>query len=1621
MRHGRRPLRGAWVVRRLSALGLAVLAFGVAAAPAAAEPFSVSGAFCPNGTRGGECGTAVGRVAINTSGAGGVPAGTVYVAENSNNRVERLSPNGAFERAWGFNVSGRDERQFVKITGASGSFTLSFGACTTGSILVTNTAPTVQTALNAAAMNACTSGAGNITVTGGPATTTGYTIRFIGALSGTDVESVVVNGGGLTGTPVITQETLEQGSGGNSRGFETCTVAANCQDGTAAATSANGGQLGGPQGIGVNQANGHVYVVDNGSRRIEEFDADGNFVRGWGEDVVEGGAGGSGVVTSGSATVTSVTTTSKAFVVGQTITGTGIAAGTTIAALGAGTITLSQPATAAATGASTPIAVATGAGNATANETQTVTLSANSTGGTFTLTFTTPNPSSTTATATAIPFNATAAELQAKLEGLSNVGAGNVAVAVLPGGDPGGGAAAGGPWAVTFQGTRFADTNVAPMTSSAAGLTGTGTKTATVATTAGGTLAFERCAAAAECKSATEAGTNGGQFGNTPRSLVVSPSGDVWVADTENRRFQKFDSTGNFLAVYGFNVNGGGAIEACTSTAAGVCKAGTAGEALGQFTGLSPFMFAFDSAGNLFADNAGGSAAGKRVEKCSFSGPISCSIFYSNAAIENNSAVVALPEGHLLITLNCNATVLGECSATSASERRLRELDGAGAAIVPDSLAGAGFTAPIAGLAQISTSGRVYATTNIPGNTLASAIVLTRGAAPPPGITVNPVTAKTASSATFSATVDPKGATISSCSFEYSTDQASWTPLAVPSCSALAPGGGAQPVGAEATGLVPNTQYFLRLSVKRLLIPGTATSAPPVPFSTEATAPGVADVGAINPSDTAARFAASIDPRNSGTAGYSFEYGTTPALGQSTPAGSVPNGTGQVLVSQLVSGLTPGATYYLRVRAANTTGTTFSPFVTFLTRSHAPEASNRSYEMVSPPDKNGGGALAGSFRTAAVAYDGKAVGYCTTSIFGKPPAPQTAGCGGSYVSRRGPGGWSTTAATPLVCAYNLETSSPTSLTLATVAFSRNIDRGVLAQPEEAACALPPLDPAAPLPATNLYLEALGAAPGYQLLTPQPAAKPEPGNANLYTVAGGQLADDFFGAASDDFGHVVYRNDGKQTADAAAAVEGVPQLYEYDHGVLRLVSKDPAGNAFATASSVPIDRVNGVSSGGERIYFQNPATVTETETSCVAPACELYLREGGSATYDVSETECTSACGATAADRFLYAATDGSRTFFATNAKLVDGDDSAGTFSAGSGFNNDLYMFTKRAGSPAGEPDNLTLLSKDREPGDGVNADVKGVLGADDSGETVFFAAGGQIVPGKPTAAGPKLYRWSWNAGSPSVEYLGTLAGGDSGNWEAIKSNDNSRALRQVTPDGRHLLVRTAVRLSTAADADADADFYRWSQADGWVCVSCQLPGAASAGAAGGPEEPSQSAEARISISDDGQQVFFVSRDRLVPGDENGAVKDVYEWDEGVYRLVSTGTEPSDMIRLLGASHTGDDVFFDTEQRLVGWDVDSAGDIYDYRVGGGFPEPPEAEPGCEGEACRGAASSPPPATGAGTAAFQGPGNPLPPAPKKTCPKGTRRVTVKGKQVCKKRRRHSNANRHRRASNHRRASR
>jgi hypothetical protein len=161
------------------------------------------------------------------------------------------------------------------------------------------------------------------------------------------------------------------------------------------------------------------------------------------------------------------------------------------------------------------------------------------------------------------------------------------------------------------------------------------------------------------------------------------------------------------------------------------------------------------------------------------------------------------------------------------------------------------------------------------------------------------------------------------------------------------------------------------------------------------------------------------------------------------------------------------------------------------------------------------------------------------------------------------------------------------------------------------------------------------------------------------------------------------------------------------------------------------------------------------------------------------------------------------------------------------------------------------------------------------------------------------------------------------------------------------------------------------------------------------------------LSDDGRFVFFSSTDPLLPEDTNGKF-DAYEYDifTGTTSLLSTGKDPSDSF-FMDASDDGHDAYFVTRQRLVGWDTDGAYDLYDARINGGFPDPPATAPECTGAACQGPTATPPPVSPLASSNFNGLGNETRarPAHRTTrCKRGRAKRRIHGRTRCIKRGHH-----------------
>ncbi len=144
------------------------------------------------------------------------------------------------------------------------------------------------------------------------------------------------------------------------------------------------------------------------------------------------------------------------------------------------------------------------------------------------------------------------------------------------------------------------------------------------------------------------------------------------------------------------------------------------------------------------------------------------------------------------------------------------------------------------------------------------------------------------------------------------------------------------------------------------------------------------------------------------------------------------------------------------------------------------------------------------------------------------------------------------------------------------------------------------------------------------------------------------------------------------------------------------------------------------------------------------------------------------------------------------------------------------------------------------------------------------------------------------------------------------------------------------------------------------------------------------------LSEGGGRLFFQSPDPLVPRDSNGLL-DVYEWElPGVGSCTSGSSSFSEgsggcvfpisdvagsgESRFMDANESGNDVFIWTGDQLVPSDTDSRADVYDVRVGGGFPVS-VASPVCvNADSCKPPVSPQPGVFGApASATFSGAGN------------------------------------------------
>jgi hypothetical protein len=419
-------------------------------------------------------------------------------------------------------------------------------------------------------------------------------------------------------------------------------------------------------------------------------------------------------------------------------------------------------------------------------------------------------------------------------------------------------------------------------------------------------------------------------------------------------------------------------------------------------------------------------------------------------------------------------------------------------------------------------------------------------------------------------------------------------------------------------------------------------------------------------------------------------------------------------------------------------------------------------------------------------------------------------------------------------------------------------------------------------------------------------------------------------------------------------------------------------ALEALSSIGAGNVEVTGSSPFTITLKGPLAGTENEITAVAVA-ELLAHVDGTETVQLDaepkdQKKESPGKGPYGNGVFAAASKDGSVVYFTAPGRLTKD-------SRAEKGKPDLYRYDFAKAEP------LSDLTKGTVPGD-----VQGVIGASDDGSYIYFVAKG-VLSEEEGPTGQKATEGSYNLylnHEGKTSFIAQLSTEDLNDWASQPKNLSAR----VTPDGRHLAFLSHESQALVGYENTIASgqhcqqalnertlfggplctqaFLYDAEANTLSCASCNPTGERPLGPAALPPW-SNVYEGPRYLSDDGQRLFFESFDALALADENG-LRDVYEFERpgtgncttnsgsfdpvsgGCHFLLSSGKSAAQSY-LLDASSSGRDVFFSTRSKLVGWDPNENYDVYDYREGGGFPEPSEPVV-CLGEACKPPASAPP---------------------------------------------------------------
>ncbi len=1141
--------------------------------------------------------------------------------------------------------------------------------------------------------------------------------------------------------------------------------------------------------------------------------------------------------------------------------------------------------------------------------------------------------------------------------------------------------------------------------------------------TAGANGGMETCEGPAACRRASP-GSGGGQIGSSSTSgalgIAVTPdggagSGTVYLADTANRRVNAYGVDGSSPGSFGSSA---------------------------QFGAEQPRKLAVDSAGIVYASNSSNGGEIERYDSggAAFLEPItatdsspSAGPLLAGSAATATSGLAVHPDSDGAGTDTDVLYVLRDPSSGPTVVQQFGTVNPPGQSVPPSAAddthgAGAGFGEggrTTSGLGLDDATGTLYLDAEISAVRGERLYVLKDSV--PPAATLDSITSFDAHSATFSGHVNPNGSR-TAYRFEYVDDaefaahgfeDAAQVPVTDPDLGA---GTATIDVSQEAPHhLVPGTTYHVRLLAKQIL-GATATIGGPLTFTTPGAAPSLhAEASGIGTEQATLRGA--IDPENQAVSDYHFQWGTDTSYGNTTPTGTLPSGHEPVPVAIQLGGLSPGQTYHYRLIATNATGTTTGPDRTFATPASQPQLGpERGYEVVSQLPTGGVPAYAPNTSLAA-GEDGNQVEFVNAQPLPGSETPVVEDQVGHgfiwvYESVRGEGGWQVkqlgigSSVAPRARAIDARRDL----------FGTNVglnpdDQGshdVYLREPDGSYVWVSRDPRIPVGTSHPGMGWAGLAP-----------------VNTGTPQASLLSAD---------GHTALFSSEHQLLDADTTPGSAERLYKWTDGQLSFVGVRPDGSVPAGGSWVG---TCGACPSGNQASILHTMSVDGHRVVFGAKrddsgAAALYVQRDGEPTVEATKETGVAALPDPQPYAVTYrgAAADDSRVFYTSASRLTP---DAGATYGSIVSHDDLYAYDLAANKTRDLTPRLDGIEDPSvEATVADRARVLGVAANSDDGRVVYFAADAAYPTAPnpegelPSPTGRNLYMAKLGAdieGPVELRFVAALGAGDGGVWSigvgGIGNGDGKTAY--ASPDGSVLGFGSSEDLVGGEATGGTEQLYVYdASANTLECASCPPDGSLPAGPVNEPDVGSgfgvggswqQQNNVKRWISANGT-VFFDTKTPLVAADQNVA-DDAYEYRAGKLRLISAGTSNYASI-FAGASRDGSTAFFLTNSALAPQDKEpGVTKIYAARVGGGFPYTAPL-PGCDTSAgaCEGQGTSAPDLSGAGTAAFSGPGNPKP-KPAGRCPKGKREVRRKGKLRCvgrHRKRRHHRKRHHKRGAKH-----